>query len=178
MGNLPVRKPNRLEKYDYGQPGAYFLTICTDGHRQLFGAIALGSGRLQAAPTSLMQLSSLGKIVEAEIMRLSSVYAGVYVDRYVIMPNHVHMIVVIRNDSGRSQTAPTVSRIIQQWKGAATKKAGRTIWQKSYHDHIIRNSDDHKRIADYIQNNPATWEADKYFVGHKRQYSAPDNRLS
>ena len=172
MDNVPVRKRNRLENYDYSQPGAYYVTICTLGH-QPFGVINLGSGRPEAAPTSLMQLSPLGKIVEAEITRLSHIYDGVYVDSYIVMPNHVHMIIVIRSNSGRAQPAPTVSRMIQQWKGAISKKTNNPIWQKGFYDKIIRNNDDYQRIVWEIRNNPATWEQDEYYVGNNRSYAAP-----
>ncbi|MDR2182956.1 MAG: hypothetical protein LBE55_02165 [Clostridiales bacterium] len=174
MSNVPVRKPNRLKNYDYSSAGAYLVTVCTDGHNQLFGMIASRGGRPEVAPTSLMQLSPLGKIVEAEIWQLSNTYDGVYVDCYVIMPNHVHMIIVIRNGGGRPKVAPTISRMMQQWKGAVTKKAKTTVWQKSFHERIIRNTDEYQRFVHNIHNNPSYWEKDRYFVGYKRPYAAPE----
>ena len=176
MGNAPSRKPNRLENHDYAQPGTYFITICSKGHQQLFGTIALGSGRQNAAPTSLMKLSPIGRIVEAEIMRLSRTYEGVYVDCYVVMPNHVHMIIVIRNIHGRQDAAPTISQMMNQWKRAASIKAGSSIWQKSFHDHIIRNQVRYNLIVQYIACNPEIWEKDIYFMGPGRPYIAPSDR--
>jgi len=162
MDNAPMRKPNRLKDYDYSLGGAYFVTICTEDRKQLFGTIRRGE---LCSPIPYLQPSPIGKIVNTEIARLSQIYDAVYVDCYVVMPNHVHMVVVIRNENGRAQLAPTISRVVQQWKGSITKQAGRSIWQKSFHDHIIRNEADYLRIREYIENNPYKWEDDKYFVG-------------
>ena len=134
--------------------------------------------RTQVAPAirPYTELSDLGRVVKAEIERLSAIYPMVSVDGFVIMPNHVHMIVVIDaplvgancvrpptldcSISGRPQVAPTISRIVKQWKGGITKRMGFSPWQKSFHDHIIRSQADYLRIAEYIENNPAQWEMD------------------
>ena len=78
------------------------------------------------------------------------------------MPNHIHLIVVIQN--GRTQFAPTISRIIKQFKGKITKQVGFCIWQKSFYDHVIRDEKDYLRICEYIENNPVKWTEDKYFI--------------
>ena len=167
MKVLPVRKQNRLQNYDYSQCGAYFVTICAKNHFELFGTIDVGANCVRP------QLSQTGEIVEAETKNISSIYQFVCVDCFVIMPNHVHMIIVIEqpNDKnrqmvkdGRTQFAPTISRVIKQWKGAITKKVGFPVWQKSFHDHIIRNETDYIRIAKYIENNPATWKDDCHYL--------------
>ena len=72
------------------------------------------------------------------------------------------MIVVIQN--GRTQFAPTMSRIIKQFKGKITKQIGYCIWQKSFYDHVIRGEKDYLRIWEYIENNPGKWTEDKYFI--------------
>jgi REP element-mobilizing transposase RayT len=110
-------------------------------------------------------LSEIGEIVENETIQLKGIYDIVDVDCFVVMPNHVHMIIVIlpngrTQSDGRTQFAPTVSRIIKQWKGVITKKVGYPLWQKSFHDHIIRDENEYNRIAEYIENNPANWEED------------------
>ena len=183
MKELRQRKPNRLKNYDYSKKGAYFVTICTKNREEILGRI-IGVGANCVRP----QLTDIGSIIENEILKLSKIYDYVLVDCYVIMPNHVHMILVIRNlncviddetesiddetesidekhesvdeKCGRTQFAPTLSRIIKQWKGSITKQIGFSPWQKSFHDHIIRNENDYNRIVTYIENNPANWEDD------------------
>ena len=159
---MDKRKTNRIKDYDYSQNGAYFITICAKNHAQIFGKIpdADAVGAVCGRPI----LSQTGRVVEAEIAQLSKTYDNVYVDCYVVMPNHVHMIIVIDTQgNGQPQAAPTVSRIVNQWKGAVTKKAGFSPWQKSFHDHIIRNEARYLLIAEYIQNNPAKWAQDRYY---------------
>jgi len=115
MNELQKRKPNRLKDYDYSQNGAYFVTICTQNRENLFGTIIVGAtcGRPR------LHQSAVGEIVENEIKRLSQIYDGAYVDCYVVMPNHVHMAIIIRQNenafgNGRPQVAPTVSHMIKQ----------------------------------------------------------------
>ena len=79
------------------------------------------------------------------------------------MPNHIHIILFIKNDDGRAMHAPTVSKIIQQMKGAVTKKVGFPIWQKIFYDHIIRNEHDYQEIWKYIDDNTLKWTLDKYY---------------
>ena len=102
-----------------------------------------------------MTLSDIGIIAEHEIMKLNSIYDAVRVDKYCIMPDHIHMILTIDTDkNGRTQCAPTISRVIKQFKGSITKQIGRLIWQKSFYDHGIRNQQDYDEIWEYIENNP------------------------
>ncbi|MCL2010866.1 MAG: hypothetical protein FWG71_10055, partial [Synergistaceae bacterium] len=101
-------------------------------------------------------------IIENEILTLSRTYEGVSVDCSVIMPNHVHMIIGIYGN-GRQDAAPTVPRMMNQWKRAVSVKVGYSVWQKSFHDHIIRDEDDYRRIAEYIENNPQTWTEDCFY---------------
>ena len=154
------RKQIRLTHYDYSHPGAYFITICTAGREKLFweadekncepGGTAVG------AACGRPPLSEIGVKLDREIQNLSTVYEFVCVDKYVIMPDHIHMIITIsQREAGRPQAAPTISRIINQFKGAVTKAVGRPIWQKGYYDHVIRNEQDYLDIWDYIDTNPA-----------------------
>jgi len=85
-------------------------------------------------------------------------------DKYVIMPNHMHMIIVLHPGNGPAKLAPTISRIIQQFKGSISKQVGFSIWQKSFYDHIIRNDQEYEKIYDYIETNPLKWEEDKYYL--------------
>jgi len=107
-------------------------------------------------------LSGVGQTVENAVESIAKIYAMVAVDKYVIMPNHVHMIIVVNCDHGRTMCAPTISRVIKQCKEHVTKQIGYSICQKSYHDHIIRDEDEYKRIWQYIEENPASWAEDEY----------------
>lgn len=92
---------------------------------------------------------------------MNTVYENVFVDNYVIMPNHIHLI--IRIESGRTQFAPTIGRIIKQFKGSITKQIGKSIWQKSFYDHIIRDDYDYQTKWQYIDENPGKWLEDELY---------------
>lgn len=157
--DLPKREKNRLAGYDYSQPGGYFVTICTQDRKNLFWCTGVG------AACGRQPLNGCGQIVDKQIKRLSDIYPMVQVDKYVIMPNHVHLIVRIDADEyGRPQAAPTLARVINQFKGAVTKQVGRPTWQKGYYDHIIRNQADYLRVWQYIDTNPAKWQDDCYYT--------------
>jgi REP element-mobilizing transposase RayT len=158
---LPKRKANRLKQCDYSQAGAYFVSICVKDRRNLLATIEAPVGANCVRP----QLTHVGQVVDDEIAVLSNAYQCVTVERHVIVPNHVHMVIVVDGDNGggRTQFAPTISRIIKQWKGSLTKKLRENIWQKSFHDHVIRNEGDCRRVLEYIENNPAQWRLDCYY---------------
>jgi len=158
MKDLPTRKRIRLKGYDYSQEGAYFITICTQNKYNLFGYVHVGANSVRP------HLSDVGEIVKTAIEKISQVYTLVHVESYVIMPNHIHMILIVHNSSERTLCAPTVSRVVKQMKEYVTKQIGYCVWQKSYHDHIIRSEEDYHRIAKYIEENPARWEDDCYFI--------------
>ena len=84
-------------------------------------------------------------------------------DNYVIMPNHIHLLLFLYCDNGRAMLVPTVSRVIQQLKGAVTKRIGHPIWQSRFYDHVIRTERDYRDIYTYIDNNPARWSEDEYY---------------
>ena len=106
----------------------------------------------------------MGEAVDHAVSRIENRYPDVRVEKYVIMPNHVHLLLMIDTLPGRPRVAPTVSRIIQQTKGLATKMIGHTIWQKSFHDHIIRTESDYEMIWEYIDTNPGRWETDCFYT--------------
>lgn len=148
----------RLSQWDYSQCGAYFITVCTKGRENLFRRGA------HCAPVSeFPELTEIGEIVDHAISEIPVHYANIVVDRYVVMPNHIHMILVVR-DGGRTMCAPTISRVIRMLKEAVTKRAGTPIWQRSYYDHVIRNEQDYLRIAQYIDTNPEKWREDEYYA--------------
>lgn len=156
---LPKRKQIRAKGFDYSEAGAYFVTICTENKKCLLGTVV---GEDIILPHYRVQLSRYGKIVDNAIRNISAHYENITVDKYVVMPNHVHLILMFEN-SGRIISAPTLSTVIGQMKRYASKEAGISLWQRSYHDHIIRNEKDYSEIYQYIESNPARWAEDKYY---------------
>lgn len=159
---LPTRKPNRLNGYDYSSCGAYFITICTQEKKKLFwNNVGAPIGRPDG---ERFVLSDYGVIAEEAINNINRIYPMISVDKYVVMPNHIHMIVSINADAGgRPMGAPTISTVINQMKGYVTKKIGFPVWQKLYHDHVIRGQQDYDEIWQYIDENPAKWDSDCYY---------------
>jgi len=103
------------------------------------------------------------KTIENTIQAIGDFYDEIQVDRYIIMPNHVHLIIVIKGVK-RQIAAPTISVIIGNMKRKVSIRLGFSPWQKSFHDHIIRNERDYMRIVEYIDNNPAKWEYDCFYT--------------
>ena len=152
---LPKRKPIRLKGYDYSSVGSYHITICAkDKHNLFWNTVGATLGR----PNGNYQLSRYGRIVENEIQKIEAVYEAVKIDKYVVMPDHIHMIVTIMSDElGRPKVAPTIPRIVQQFKGSVSKQIGFSVWQKGYNDHIIRGQQDYDETWQYIDENPLKW---------------------
>ena len=109
-----------------------------------------------------IMLSDIGNVAEASIQAIEKIYSNVVVDKYVIMPNHMHMLIAIDNRCGRSVNAPTVSTIIKHLKGFITRVIKTPIWQKSFYDRIVRNDVEYAKIWDYIDTNPDNWPQDEY----------------
>ena len=156
MAVRPVRKANRLESYDYSVPGYYFVTFCTENHVCILGQITPCSEYRQGE----MVLNPAGEIVRQAILNIPNSYPGVLLDKFVIMPNHVHLILALQEGKA---PLPSISRIVQQTKGLVTKRLGKQIWQIHFHDHIIRGEADYREIWEYIDNNPAKWALDRYY---------------
>ena len=158
---IKKRKANRLKEFDYGAGHAYFVTICTKNRQKLFWeSVGASIARPQDAP-----LTAWGKIVDEAISNISLIYPQVSVDCYVIMPNHIHLLINIycEDENGRAMLAPTLSRVVQQMKGTVTKAIGTPIWQKLFYDHVIRNKQDYEEISRYIYENPLNWETDELY---------------
>lgn len=150
--DLPKRKNIRLNDYNYSSNGAYFITICNKNKENLLWK---NVGANCVRPLDQLPLSKIGIVIENEIYKLNTVYENIKVDKYQIMPNHIHLIIFIYEDSnGRTQFAPTISRIIKQFKGSITKQIEFSIWQKSFYDRIIRNEKEYQEVWNYIHNNP------------------------
>jgi putative transposase len=168
------RRSIRLKEYDYAQPGGYFVTIVTFQRECLFGKII----------DAEMQLNDYGRVTQECWHAIPEHLTNVELGAYVIMPNHVHGIVLINGGSDddapdRRRTiyrAPTkeqfgkpvigsIPTIVRTFKAAVTRRLGReyyiaNIWQRNYYEHVIRNEDEWDRIHRYLESNPANWDSD------------------
>ncbi len=172
------RRTLRLKAYDYAQNGGYFVTICACDRASLFGEIV----------DHEMRLNDYGKIVEEEWLRTAVLRPYAELDAYVIMPNHFHGIVAILQDSvGARRALPlpsqvlprqfgkppahSLSSIIGSFKSAVSRRVnlvrgtpGLPVWQRNYHEHIIRTPRQLERLREYIAANPARWAEDRYYA--------------
>ena len=167
MTELPKRKQIRVKDYDYSAPGAYFITICTTDREKILWSCCRGElcsikneNRLESVGADIIRpqdtpLSYAGAIVEKSVLQIPEHYGNISVDKYCIMPDHVHIILSIRTDEdGRMISAPTVSMVVGSMKRWVSKQLGRSIWQKSFYEHTIRNQQDYDEIWKYMENNP------------------------
>ena len=161
--DLQKRKNLRLQNYNYSNNGAYFITICTKDKNQILsknvGCDDLGE------PKNI--LSPYGMIVDCFIKSINTAYKNVTVDKYCIMPNHIHFILVVNQLNGvpwSSRPTQLIPKVITALKRMSNKKVGFNLWQTSYYDHIIRNEQELLGTRKYIDENPIKWELDKYFL--------------
>ena len=154
--DLPKRKNNRLNNFDYGQNGMYFITICTQNRRKILCDI-VGDGAIDVPK---IKLSEIGEIAEKYILSTNNI-PEITVDKYVIMPDHIHLLLWVRDINGTSKApSPTnnlISHSISTLKRFINKDVGYNIFQRSYYDHIIRNQHDYNETWKYIENNPINW---------------------
>ncbi len=168
--NFPNRKPTRLKGYNYSTPGAYFITICTHNRKCVFSEIV---GAIHESPEN--KLTHYGEIAEAIIKILPDRF-NISIPAYVIMPNHIHMIIEFGNnpeferairESPLQYHRSVIDKIVGYLKMNASKKMHNSysgqIWQRSYHDHIIRNEKDYLNIWEYIDTNVIRWENDCFY---------------
>ena len=147
MNNLPKRKLIRIADYDYSAPGAYFITVCANDRKSILWNVG--------AATCRPNLSKIGSVVETAILQIPVHYPAVSVDKYCIMPDHIHMILSINTDEdGRQIAAPTVSTVVGHMKRWVSMQIGYSIWQKSFIDRVIRNDQGYRAVWEYIENNP------------------------
>ena len=159
---FPKRKSARLRDFDYSSSGAYFVTICTQERRCTLSRI-VGDGSPVPKP--------LGKIAEEYIGKIPEKYPHVQVDKYIIMPNHIHMILFFDVPRGTGNPSPTLSDVIGWYKYNATRQfneksasTGLKLFQRSFHDHVIRGEEDYLKIWEYIDGNGAKWAEDCYYA--------------
>ena len=147
----PKRKLNRLPGFNYAETGGYFVTLCVEGGSHLLGYAADGG----------VQLSEIGQVAHDQFAELQECYEKVSIDCFVVMPNHVHAIVMIK---GIFNTGISLPRVIQAYKSMTIRKIKKYKinfkWQRSYHDSIIKTGYGLERIREYINSNPTKWGED------------------
>ena len=174
------RRSIRLQDYDYSQNGAYFITICTNNQIPLFGHVVSGE----------MILNQIGQIVQTEWIRTGMLREGIFLDEFVIMPNHVHGILVIDVDEGRGTlrvpiaaraqdniekfgkpVSNSIASIMRGFKSTTTRQVNQLngtnnipVWQRNYYEHVIRSENDLNAIRIYIEGNTLNWQKDQLFV--------------
>ncbi|MBU4252305.1 MAG: transposase [Candidatus Omnitrophica bacterium] len=175
------RRSIRLVGYDYSRAGYYFVTVCVNERRNLFGDIDGGE----------MTLNDVGIMVENNWNKLKQRFQFVDLDEFIVMPNHLHGVIVIvgaplvgaqngdviaDDDGATTRVAPTLGDIIGAFKSITTNEYIRNVknenwlpfdeyfWQRNYYEHVIRNDNDLNRIREYIVNNPVQWKEDEYYV--------------
>ena len=170
FNNIYKIETTRLKAWDYTKHGKYFVTICIHRREEFFGEII----------DKKMFLSDIGKIADVELQETEKIRKNIKLDKYVIMPNHIHGIVMInKNDnmiranshSPLQRMKPkSISSFIAGYKSVVTKRINQTrnthrqlVWQRNYYEHIIRDEKDLNRIREYIVNNPVKWEEDEYY---------------
>ena len=196
MDQLPQRKRIRLKNYNYSENGCYFITVCTQGGRKLFWEV-VGEGLNPVGRDDLgtplcddpgtppcVSLSKYGKIVDKYISMIETHYDGVVVDKYCVMPNHVHIIITVArasngapgssrptnahpsNNNVLKPNRPTmlIPTIIAALKKITNRACGVSLWQISYHDRIIRNEHEYLTRWQYIDTNPLKWKLDRYYI--------------
>jgi len=154
------RKPTRLGGYDYSHDGAYFVTICTKDRKCVLSRIETVGEGLCALPS--VKLTPIGEIVEASIGYLNSSVEGFTVEKYVIMPNHIHLLVRIFETGGHR--GPPLHKVIGQFKSYTTHRYRKVLWQRSFHDHVIRGEEDYLDIWRYVDENPYQWQEDCFYI--------------
>ena len=182
--NKHHRRSTRLKGYDYTQEGAYFITICTFAKQYLFGEIE----------NDQMSLSDYGQIATDCWVKIPTHFPHIELDEFVVMPNHMHGIIVITNSvtnvgaehvppsSQHTQSSTNESQIpqskagslsvaIRSYKAAVTRQINNLyhapaeqFWQRNYHDHIIRDEIALNYLRAYVVNNPASWIKDSLHV--------------
>ena len=160
---MPKRKHPRLDHYDYSTTGAYYITICTQKRRCLLSRI-VGRG---LAPAEI-QYTPYGQIAQEQLLLLEQRYPSLKVNQYVIMPNHIHAILLLEEKAGVS-ARPTIMDIVCAYKSLTTRLCKQVqpiekLFQSSFYEHVIRGREDYHEIAEYIANNPKQWELDKLYT--------------
>ena len=173
MTRYTRKKSLRLQNYNYAQNGLYFITICTKSSQHLFGTISNGE----------MELNRAGKMVQRIWSEIPQFYEGFVLHDFVVMPNHFHGVIeIVSTHEQRTTTGGlslhkqlSISDIVHRFKTLTTRKYidgvytdswegfHKQLWQRSYHEHVIRDEKSYMQIVEYVQNNPLKWVDDCYF---------------
>ena len=168
---LPNRKHPRLDNYDYSSAGAYFITICTQNRRCALSRI-VGRGLAPAEEYTSneyqIKYTKYGQIAEQQLLSLESRYPYMKIGQYVIMPNHIHIIMILEEDAGASPR-PTIMDIVCAYKSLTTRECRKNgfqekLFQTSFFEHIIRNRQDYDEHMKYIYENPMRWYYDELYT--------------
>ena len=173
---LPKRKDLRLKQYDYNSKGAYFITICVKDRKRILSDIitpSVGVGAHDDPLIPQVRLTRIGEIVEKYLLSSENI-SGVKIDRYVIMPDHIHVMIFLypdefatRKDGSSRAPTPTnemLPHIVSTFKRFCNKEIGNNIFQRGYIEHIIRDREDYETRAKYIYENPIRWYYDKLYT--------------
>ena len=155
------RKPNRIVGYDYSQEGAYFITICTKERKRILSRVSVGTPLPGCPKTELLRH---GEIADKYIRQMDTFYSFLSVDKYVIMPDHIHLLIRIHGHPRTgvpTKRSSAIARFIGTFKRYCNKEYGENIWQGRYYDHVIRNQQDYNEIWEYIEGNPLNWATKK-----------------
>ena len=163
----PQRKHPRLKHYDYGSAGAYFITMCTQDRKCILSRV-VGRG-LAPAVTNHIEYTLWGEIAEQQLFSLKDRFPSVTVRRYVIMPNHIHVILILGNETAGASPRPTVMDVICAYKSLTAQECKKNgfvgkLFQTSFHDHVIRSRRDYEEISQYMQDNPRLWREDCFYT--------------
>ena len=170
---LPKRKPTRLKDFDYSTPGAYFVTICTRDRKHIFSEIVIPNaattevtnsavGEGLAPPEYTVKLKPCGKVAQEQLRLLETRFASVTIEDYIIMPDHIHAIILLHEQAGGASPSPTLDGVLCAFKSLTSRICKREfgiekIFQRSYADHIVRNREDYETRRKYIYENPLRW---------------------
>ncbi len=155
--NKPERKNPRLNNYDYSSAGAYFVTICTHNRQQILSRI-VGRG---LAPAEV-EYTAYGKEAERQLLLLEKRYPFLRIESYVIMPDHIHMMIVFEEKTAGASPRPTLEDVVCAYKSLTTRECKRIkpidkVFQVSFYDHIVRGQEDYYEDMRYIEENPLRW---------------------
>ena len=167
----PSRKQNRLPDYDYSQEGSYFVTLCTHNRARLFEMEMPVGNDLCVVPDNENGTAHRpcpageNQIIHKWIRETENKFPNVTIDKYVVMPDHLHLIVTIKERHAGCSLPDvmcffktmTTNEYIRGVKDGILLPFDGKLWQKSYYDHVIRNQQDYNEIWEYIENNPAKW---------------------
>ena len=154
--NWPQRKHPRLKNNDYREDGFYFITICTKNRNRILSTVGRDANIPPSPSDNTPTLTDIGIIVDKYIKNIDYVYAGVSVKKYVIMPDHIHILILMRQ-SAITNNPTSLHTIVRSLKTLVTKNLGYSIWQSSYYDKVLRENDNCQPIVEFIDNNPQKW---------------------